>query len=218
MNEPIQAIETFYDGYRFRSRLEARWAVFFKAVGIPYLYEPEGFILSNRDYYLPDFYLPWFNLYVDIKPEYEGDEQYNDVKQKLERLMHDKYESGVTTGLFIGDPYANNMYIYCTNENGNDCVYEDWFEAEFVGGAWYHDDKLNGTENNLIEYGYTKHWITVNLRINKDDTRWRHFWQGGHNYESAQRCISIRDNFDSEKQKARQARFEHGESPEVTSS
>jgi hypothetical protein len=30
----LQAIETFYRGYRFRSRLEARWAVLFDALGI----------------------------------------------------------------------------------------------------------------------------------------------------------------------------------------
>ena len=30
----IAAIETKYKGYRFRSRLEARWAVFFDALGI----------------------------------------------------------------------------------------------------------------------------------------------------------------------------------------
>ena len=29
----IQVIETAYKGYRFRSRLEARWAVFFDAIG-----------------------------------------------------------------------------------------------------------------------------------------------------------------------------------------
>ena len=28
MNNDIKAIETEYDGHRFRSRLEARWAVF----------------------------------------------------------------------------------------------------------------------------------------------------------------------------------------------
>lgn len=27
----IKAIDTYYKGYRFRSRLEARWAVFFDA-------------------------------------------------------------------------------------------------------------------------------------------------------------------------------------------
>ena len=30
----IKAIETVYKGYRFRSRLEARWAVFFDACGV----------------------------------------------------------------------------------------------------------------------------------------------------------------------------------------
>ena len=53
----IRAIETSYDGYRFRSRLEARWAVFFNAAGIEYQYEPEGFILEDGSWYLPDFYL-----------------------------------------------------------------------------------------------------------------------------------------------------------------
>ena len=46
MNE-IKAIETEYNGYRFRSRLEARWAVFFDAMGIKYEYEPEGFELED---------------------------------------------------------------------------------------------------------------------------------------------------------------------------
>ena len=53
----IRAIETSYDGCRFRSRLEARWAVFFNAAGIEWQYEPEGFILEDGSWYLPDFYI-----------------------------------------------------------------------------------------------------------------------------------------------------------------
>jgi len=66
----IKAIETVYNGYRFRSRLEARWAVFFDALGIEYQYEPEGFELSNGVWYLPDFYLPTFNngMWCEVKP------------------------------------------------------------------------------------------------------------------------------------------------------
>ena len=41
MNE-IKAIETVYYGYRFRSRLEARWAGFFDCLGMPYEYEQIG--------------------------------------------------------------------------------------------------------------------------------------------------------------------------------
>ena len=51
----IKPIETYYNGYRFRSRLEARWAVFFDALGVKYEYEPEGFKLPSGRMYLPDF-------------------------------------------------------------------------------------------------------------------------------------------------------------------
>jgi len=69
----IKAIETYYNGYRFRSRLEARWAFFFDAVGIRYDYEPEGFRLKNGMYYLPDFYLPDFKLWVEVKGVFDAD-------------------------------------------------------------------------------------------------------------------------------------------------
>ena len=51
----LKAIQTEYNGYLFRSRLEARWAVFFDALGVDYEYEPEGFELPSGDRYLPDF-------------------------------------------------------------------------------------------------------------------------------------------------------------------
>ena len=51
------AIQTRYKGYRFRSRLEARWAVYLDAVGWTWEYEPEGFNLGDAGMYLPDFLL-----------------------------------------------------------------------------------------------------------------------------------------------------------------
>ena len=53
----VRAIETEYKGYRFRSRLEARWAVAFDAMGIEWQYEPEGYVLDDGTKYLPDFKL-----------------------------------------------------------------------------------------------------------------------------------------------------------------
>lgn len=64
----IKAIETVYKGYRFRSRLEARWAVFFDALGVPYEYEKEGYDLDGM-WYLPDFWLPEQKCWVEIKPD-----------------------------------------------------------------------------------------------------------------------------------------------------
>lgn len=63
----IKAIETYYNGYRFRSRLEARWAVFFDALGVKYEYEPQGFTFDDGTCYLPDFYLPDCDLWIEVK-------------------------------------------------------------------------------------------------------------------------------------------------------
>ena len=64
----LKPIETVFDGYRFRSRLEARWAVFFKTLGIPYEYEKEGYDLDGV-WYLPDFWMPSLDCWIEIKFE-----------------------------------------------------------------------------------------------------------------------------------------------------
>lgn len=72
----MKAIETKYNGYRFRSRTEARWAVFFDSLGLRYDYEKEGFDLDG-EWYLPDFWLPHGcamsaigeeDFHIEIKP------------------------------------------------------------------------------------------------------------------------------------------------------
>ena len=69
----IKPIETRYKGYRFRSRLEARWAVFFDAAHIKWIYESQGFVIGGKPY-LPDFHLPEFG-YFEVKGRYEYDDQ-----------------------------------------------------------------------------------------------------------------------------------------------
>ena len=81
MESQIKSIETQYNGYRFRSRLEARWAVFFDAAGIKYEYEPEGFELEDGTRYLPDFYLPELGWYAEVKAPRDGIE--NDMQKML---------------------------------------------------------------------------------------------------------------------------------------
>ena len=61
------AIETRYRGYRFRSRLEARWAVFFDSLGLDWEYEPEGYDLGDAGWYLPDFWIDSLDLWVEVK-------------------------------------------------------------------------------------------------------------------------------------------------------
>jgi hypothetical protein len=69
----MRAIDTRYAGRLFRSRLEARYAVLFDALGIKWDYEPEGFVLDDGSRYLPDFWLhsptsPGEGFWVEIKP------------------------------------------------------------------------------------------------------------------------------------------------------
>ena len=66
----LKAIETVYKGYRFRSRLEARWAVFFEEAGIEWEYEKEGYELPWEGQvirYLPDFWLPTLDCFAEVK-------------------------------------------------------------------------------------------------------------------------------------------------------
>lgn len=81
-NTVIRPIETYYRGYHFRSRLEARWAVFLDTLGVEWEYEPEGFDMGGL-YYLPDFRVKcygkrgkltddWFYLYIEVKGQMSG--------------------------------------------------------------------------------------------------------------------------------------------------
>lgn len=86
----IKPIETHYKGYRFRSKLEAKWGVFFDALGINWEYEPEGYVLPSGKYYLPDFLIHGCNGYewmYEIKPlNYELNPEYVNQISELGRL------------------------------------------------------------------------------------------------------------------------------------
>lgn len=77
MQDKIKPIETIYKGCRFRSRLEARWAVFFDNLGIEWRYEAEGYQMANH-WWLPDFWLPGLEVIVEIKPTKEEADTFRD--------------------------------------------------------------------------------------------------------------------------------------------
>lgn len=112
----IKAIETFYKGYRFRSRLEARWAVFYDKLRINWRYEDEGYNL-NGIHYLPDFYLEEYQYFIEIKGEYPKPDEI----RKCELISNLK-----TTFLFYGEI-----------PDPNDLIRNDPDSALlFMSGAW----------------------------------------------------------------------------------
>ena len=111
MNEQLRPIETNYRGYRFRSRLEARWAVFMDAAAIPWEYEAQGFNLGGV-YYLPDFWLPRDQIFLEIKPckpgAYRG--LMEQVAPTLARLVS---ISNCEAYLIIGSPNPDDYDPDC---------------------------------------------------------------------------------------------------------
>lgn len=61
-----EPLETVYRGYRFRSRLEARWAVFLDTLKIHFDYECESFWVCGSSY-LPDFWVGRWGAWIEIK-------------------------------------------------------------------------------------------------------------------------------------------------------
>jgi hypothetical protein len=64
----IKPIQTEFKGILYRSRTEARWAVFMDYLNVEFEYEPEGFDLGVHGWYIPDFYLPQIDIFLEIKP------------------------------------------------------------------------------------------------------------------------------------------------------
>jgi len=109
----IKAIETHYKGYRFRSRLEARWAVFFDALGIEWEYETEGFDLGKWGKYLPDFWIKHsvkaladdgWGFWVEIKPNKIDEAGFDKVAKLAEHTGHNAL-------IFQGSPHVDGYSI-----------------------------------------------------------------------------------------------------------
>ena len=121
-NSKMKAIETIYNGIRFRSRTEARWAVFMDALGVVWEYEREGFDLGDGVLYLPDFWLPQLNCWIEIKGVRAVPE---DELKKVRRLAK---QSGKDVYLFCGSPLApdeDNPNLWYGAESA-----ADWFPSE----------------------------------------------------------------------------------------
>lgn len=100
----IKAIQTFYNGYYFRSRLEARWAVFFDELGLEYEYEREGYEVAAGAWYLPDFKID--ELWIEVKHKDDND---TNALEKMSQLVIGLQEPGV---IVYGDPVDHLAVLF----------------------------------------------------------------------------------------------------------
>lgn len=88
MQNYIKAIPTEYNGITFRSKLEANYAKLFDYFNMNWMYEVEGYQFQDGTWYLPDFYFPDQDLFVEVKGIMsELDEHKIDLLNKVKPVI-----------------------------------------------------------------------------------------------------------------------------------
>lgn len=182
----IKPIETVYAGYRFRSRLEARWAVVFNSMNLQFEYEQEGFELGSGLRYLPDFFLPTLGVHAEVKPR-SGLVSEADLR----KLVTFSVDGDKPTLLIVGTPGDHEMFLLSRR------VLPPWRELveDAEGGVSIADVFWSDVEDygavSISESPFMPGWCLVYRRLppNTDCTIQAALIEG------------------------KQARFEHGEMP-----
>lgn len=242
----IKPIETEYNGYLFRSKLEAQWAVVFDSLGIRYEYEPEGFELEDGTRYLPDFYFPDQYTYGEVKPDRPGAlEELFDKSLKfvengtIERLIilpnipaATKKDPVWWVPLIVKNPFVPfsynkdcpfsdlivtramlnesgiDMYNYLTLKQIEPDFYVDL--QDYIVAPQYHQNPYKSSIRNL-------HVSFLQAIPGKEMTYFNH-------YEDEPTMKEVLEEQGVEEnapvimrayKKARQARFDHGQTPEA---
>ena len=130
----IKAIETEYKGYRFRSRLEARWAVLLDWLNATWEYESEGFDLGDGLYYLPDFKV--------CNPVGRGDRELwievkgNMTEEDAQKILRFAKEKSI---YIVGDIPKGSTFSEIIDDMGRICYYNHpaVFNFETVDGDYF---------------------------------------------------------------------------------
>jgi hypothetical protein len=125
MEYTIKAIPTTYKGVKFRSRLEARWAVMFDKLGWHWRYEP-----LDLDGWIPDFIINDV-LPVEVKPYLWANsaDPTKFVTPDLHGKIHDRL------ALIVGADFRCGNESSCTNDlfPMGVLVGSKWWRREYPG-------------------------------------------------------------------------------------
>ena len=166
----IKSIDTIYKDFKFRSRLEARWAIFFDELGLLWEYEKEGFEVDGLKY-LPDFCLPALDCQIEVKGDMPG---YLEKLKAVKLCLVSKKD----VHIFVGEPYEGESYSSLTfsghslpPERISEMLEDpqeyavDWFSTEgFVSDAapiyfWIESDKVALRQGQISKEEWAMHNI-----------------------------------------------------------
>ena len=203
----IRAIETYYKGYRFRSRLEARWAVFFDTLGIRYQYEQEGFELNFLDgkiKYSPDFYLPQYGLYAEVKGiDFLGEFSKEDAEKMAWMIdFAGPCKNGVILLGNIPDPHTVMLLNWLV-----------WFHNSKCHSIVYSYGEYPPIANNLEKGRVIGCWTAPSNFLDEKDMQDYFLTYGIYAYNDPELQQYRSQKLENALTAARQARFEYGETP-----
>ena len=165
---------TTYNGIKYRSKLEARWAAFFTTLGIEFDYEPEGFKFSGQykpnGYgspslsYRPDFFLPKLNVWAEVKPTAPTMEE----TAKVTRLSAETEQSVY----FLFGPPKNDMgqvWRFDPSFDSDEFVFAYCDTCNIAAPAWCGElicqcDSFSGGANSMK----IKKAVEASMRIQDD--------------------------------------------------
>lgn len=159
----IKALETTYNGVTYRSRAEARWAVFFDHLGLNFLYEHQGYAVDGWAY-LPDFLLLETTtpaMYAEVKPYIGADPE---GERKLRALIAGRQNE---RGLILPDLYPGNVTITVVGPDGHGETWEDDRGTWLSCPGFYHYDVQAIPQAGCGECGIESHyWYESNSIAN----------------------------------------------------
>jgi hypothetical protein len=178
----MKVFEVEYNNYTFRSKTEAKWAKLFDVLEIEYVFEPDTYVLdiindNNKRKsirYLPDFYLPSLDIYLEIKNNGKNRPNMDECQKAF--LLSTQAKKRVII-LFGEMKYETNFMLgnfFCYHPNGT-------FDM--------HYRLTRCTKCNLIDFTKFGNVFDVNCNCQKDEVH-------KHLYNS----ISLKNGFNTVKQ------------------
>lgn len=122
-----------YDGIEMRSKMEARTAYVLDQLDIDWEYEPQSFFLQNGMTYIPDFYLPDLDTWIEVKGVMEDKDKkqiklFNKEGKEIIVIMEDNLKFYGDNGnkypnqpLYIGKCDNCGFYFFCGKYGSYHC-------------------------------------------------------------------------------------------------
>lgn len=189
----IKAIETVAYGRRFRSRTEAKWAVFFTTLGVSWEYEPEGFEIEGTRY-LPDFRV-WTPQGQPIWYEIKGRNVVSEAKFELFCRSTDE-----RAYMLSGEPIDALKTHEACPRCGSIQLFEEWdYDDEQAFNCFACDMETPGGGGHPLEHGG---FLGCSFRPHK-----------GLILTPKSNLVRLNRELKRAASAAASARFEHGETP-----